>query len=68
MSTQVEMHFASSLATHVEVDIVSSLACEGFGQHMLGFILFPLSHWLSFLNTCCDTFCVLACMASVDTL
>ena len=36
MSTLVEMHFASSQATHVEVDIVSSVACEGFGQHMMG--------------------------------
>ena len=47
-STQVDMHF------------VCSLACDGFGQHMLSCILSSRWHGRGFVNTCWDTFCVLA--------
>jgi hypothetical protein len=45
LSTQVDMHF------------VSSLARVGLGHHMMSYILCARWHAMSLVNTCCDTFC-----------
>ena len=64
-STQVEVHFVSSLAfktfcvlagivgvcsTHVELHFVSLLAWEVFGQHKSRYILCPSWHWMVLFN------------------
>jgi hypothetical protein len=49
----------------IEMNSVSSLACDVFGQHKLRFILCPRFHWRSLVITSCDKFCVLAEMVEV---
>jgi hypothetical protein len=49
-STRGKMHF------------VFSLKWEGFGQHMLRYILCPRLHEMDLVNTSWDTFCVIAGM------
>jgi hypothetical protein len=63
-STQVEIHSECSLewdgfcSTHVEVHFVSSQALDGFGQHMLIWIIFPGCHGR--VLAWWDAFCVFA--------
>jgi hypothetical protein len=62
-SKQGDMHFVCSLAlesTHVEMFLVSSLALESFGQHMLSYLLCPRWQGMGLIITCCDAFCVFA--------
>jgi len=49
-------------STHVEIHFVSLLARKGFCQHTSRYILCPRWHGRGLVNTCCDTFCVLAGM------
>jgi hypothetical protein len=51
--------------THFEMHFVSSLAVEGFDQHMLRCILCPRWHGKGLVNRCCYTFCVVAGMGWV---
>jgi hypothetical protein len=84
LSTQVEVHFVSTLAwdmgldktfwdilsvfagiggvwlTLVKIHFVSSLVCNGFGQHMLRYILCSRWHGMWLANTCWDMFRVIA--------
>ena len=48
--------------THVEVNFVSSLALDGFGQHMLICISCPRWHGRGLVNTSWDAFCFLSFM------
>ena len=72
--THVEMHFVLSQAwhafvqpnlggvwsTHVVLHFESSLSCDGFGTHVLPYILCP--RWLAMrlVNTCWEAFCAIA--------
>ena len=52
----------SGLSTHVEIHFVSSLACSGFCQHKLRYILSPCWHVRCLVNASGDTVIVLAGM------
>ena len=52
-------------SAHVEIHFVSSQVWDRFVQHLLRYILFPRWHVWGLINTCWDTFCVLASMGSV---
>ena len=43
-------------STQIEIHFVSSLTCGGFGQHMFRYIMFPYWHGRGLVNTCWDTF------------
>ena len=52
-------------STYFEINFVSSLTWDRFGQQMLRCILYPCWHGRGFVNTSCDTFCVLASKGGV---
>ena len=52
-------------STHVEINFVSSLACDGFDQHKLSYFMCPRWHGMCLVNTSWDTFCVLAGIGGV---
>ena len=54
-----------SYSAHVEINFVSSLAWEGFGQHSLTCILWARLYGLGLFNTIWDTFYVLDDMDGV---
>jgi len=69
-STQVEILFVSSLSLerfcqHMLRCICRfMLPCNGLGQHILSYILYPPWHGMGFSNTSWDIFCVPADMGA----
>jgi hypothetical protein len=55
------------LSLRVEIHFVFSRAWERFGQHDLKYILCPLRQGMGLVNTCRDTYCVLAGIEGVHS-